>query len=116
MQGEIYFFIIFLATIIITRLFLYLRPIPAPTINGFRMHHYMYGLILIILSFFLSNATGYAIGLGLFIDQVPYLVTHSRTHGEKEFNKNTYWLKKHLIGLVLLIIVVFIFKRYILFF
>ena len=40
-------------------------------IAGFQLHHYMYGLVLIGLYFFISNPAILAIGLGLLIDEVP---------------------------------------------
>lgn len=99
MSEEIYFFIIFLATILITRLLLYFKPIPSPTVKGFRLHHYMYGLLLMIIGALLKSTTIYAVGLALFLDEFPYLIHESGTHGDKEFNKKTYWRKKILAGI-----------------
>jgi hypothetical protein len=74
MDKSLYFFLIFLATIIITRIFVYIKPIASPTINGLRLHHYMYGLILLVLSLFVKNILIYAIGLGLFLDELAYIL------------------------------------------
>ncbi len=45
MNPENVFFLVFLATVLVTRIYLYFWPIPSPTIRGFRLHHYMYGII-----------------------------------------------------------------------
>ena len=76
---NLYFFI-FASTILITRLFLYLKPISSPTLKGWRVHHYMYGLLLILISIGAKNKNIFAIGLGLFIDEVPYLILRGKTH------------------------------------
>ena len=108
MNPENYFFIIFLATIIVTRIFLYFKPTPAPTIKGFRIHHYMYGIILIVISILIKNLTIYSIGLGLFIDELTYLIIKGKNH------KDNY-SKKSLIGTCLFIILIFFLRSYILF-
>ena len=108
MESGLYFFIIFLVTILITRLFLYLKSIPAPTIKGFRVHHYLYGLVLIPIGALLGNVTIYAIGLGLFIDELGFLVIGGKTHKD-----NYSW--KSLSLLAIFIISVFILKKQFLF-
>lgn len=75
-----YFFIIFLLTIICVRLFLYFKPIPSPTIKNVRLHHYMYGLALIPIAWIFSSITLYAIGLGLFVDELSYILMRGKTH------------------------------------
>ena len=52
-QGD-YFFLVFLGTIAVTRLLL-LSKRSSPTIKGFRLRHYMYGLVLIVLAFIFDN-------------------------------------------------------------
>ncbi len=69
------FFLIFLITIIVTRLFLWLTPIKGPTINGFRIHHFLYGIILMTLYVLTENIILFAIGLGLFIDEAPLFLS-----------------------------------------
>jgi hypothetical protein len=100
-----HFFLIFLLTIVITRLVIFLRPIPSPTIKGFRLHHYMYGIVLILVSIFLSNIILYAIGWGLFIDELTYLIVGGRTH-EDNYSKTS------LLGTLFFIIVVFFLQNY----
>ena len=99
------FFLIFLATILITRVFVYLRPMPSPTIGNFRLHHYMYGIALIIIGLIISFMPAYAVGLGLFIDELTYLIIKGKTHEDN-------YSSKSLLGTLFFIIVIFIFRNY----
>ena len=99
------FFLIFLATIIITRIFVFLYPIPAPTISKFRIHHYMYGIVGIIVGLLTSSVFIYAIGLGLFIDELTYLLIGGKSHQDN-------YSKISLIGTFIFVILVFIFQDY----
>ncbi len=109
MNQTIYFIIIFISTILATRIFLYLKPTPSPTIKGFRLHHYMFGLILILVGMLLTNITIYAVGLGLFIDELPYILLKGKNH------KDNYSTKS-LLGVLILMIVVILLKDYLVFF
>ncbi len=104
-----YFFPIFLATIIITRVFIFVYPIPAPTFGKFRTHHYMYGLVCILVGLFFHSIMIYAIGLGLFVDELTYLLMRGKNH------KDNY-SKISLLGTLFFVIIVFIFEKYLLFF
>ncbi|OGN25406.1 MAG: hypothetical protein A2925_00015 [Candidatus Yanofskybacteria bacterium RIFCSPLOWO2_01_FULL_44_22] len=104
-----YFFLIFLATIIITRLFIFIYPISAPTFGKFRTHHYMYGLVGIFAGLSFHSIMIYAIGLGLFVDELTYLLIRGKNH------KDNY-SKISLLGTLFFAIIVFIFRKYFLFF
>ena len=106
MQPENFFFLIFLLTILITRVFLYFKPTPSPTIKGLRLHHYMFGLIILVFSLVMKNLILYSIGLGLFIDEFTFLLMRGKNH------KDNY-SKISLIGTAIFILIVFIFKKYI---
>lgn len=80
MKSENFVFSIFLYTIIAVRIFLYLKPLPSPTIKGFRFHHWMFGLFLIWISFLLKILILYAVGLGLFADELTYILIKGKTH------------------------------------
>lgn len=71
------------------------------------MHHYMYGIVLILIGFLTHSIIVYAIGLGLFIDELSYLIISGKTHEDN-------YSRKSLLGTVFLIILVFIFRNYIL--
>lgn len=98
------FFTIFLLTILTTRIFLFYRPTPAPTIGGFRTHHWMYGLVGIFLGIILNSVVIYAIGLGLFIDELTYLLIRGKTHKD---NYSAY----SIIGTMVFIILVFFLRN-----
>ena len=108
METELYFFTIFIITIIITRVFLYIKPMPAPAIKGFRMHHYMYGLFLVLIGILLGNVTIYGLGAGLFIDEFGYLLLNGKSH-EDNYSKFSFLL------LGLFIVLVYVFKKQFLF-
>jgi len=57
----------------------------------------MYGIALIIASLFFKNIWLYAIGCGLFVDEIPYLLLNGKTHADN-------YSKKSLALLVLLVI------------
>ena len=101
------FFLIFLATILITRIVVYLRPVPSPTIGNFRLHHYMYGIVLIVIGLIASFMPIYAVGFGLFIDELTYLIIGGKTHEDN-------YSKKSLVGTLFFIILAFFFRDYIL--
>lgn len=96
-------FLIFFVTILIVRIFVFLKPIPSPTIKGFRTHHYMYGIILILAGIIFNSMIVYAIGLGLFVDELTYILIGGKTH------KDNY-SKTSLFGTLLFTILVFIFR------
>ena len=74
------FFLILLATIIVTRITLFIKPVPSPTIRGFRTHHWMYGLGGVVIAFLTRSVVVYAIGMGLCIDELTYLLMAGETH------------------------------------
>lgn len=82
MADKNYFFTLFLLTIFIVRIFLFVLPTASPTLRGFRLHHYMYGLIMALVGALLESVTLYAIGTGLFIDELGYLLIGGKTHDD----------------------------------
>jgi hypothetical protein len=99
------FFIIFLFTILITRLFLFLKPVPALTVAGFRTHHWMYGVLGVFLGIIFRSLFLYSIGLGLFIDELTYILIGGKNH-------NDNYSKMSLFGTILFILIVFLLKEY----
>jgi hypothetical protein len=65
----------------------------------------MYGILLIIASLILKNVWVCAIGFGLFIDEVPYLLIKGKNHAD-----NYSW--KSLVLLVIFVVVVFFLKDF----
>ena len=108
MEVKLYFFIIFFITILVTRVFLYVHPTPSPTINGFRTHHYMYGLVLAPTGALLGSVTVFAVGVGLFVDELGYLLIGGKNHEEN-------YSKASLLLLTLFILLAYIFREQMLF-
>ena len=100
-----YFFSIFILTIIITRVVIFLYPIPSPTIKKCRIHHYMYGILGIIIGLLINSIVLYAIGLGLFVDELTFILKRGKTH------KDNY-SKISIIGTLMFIIIVFLLRSY----
>ena len=100
------FFLIFLGTIIVSRLVLLNRKIYSPTIFGVRLHHYMYGIILTMISFLISDIYLYAIGLGLFVDQLPLFFIWRKWEW-KDCYSIYYFVK-----LFICVLVIFLLKNY----
>lgn len=105
-------FAIFILTILITRIGLYVggRLVENPdemglSIKGLRLHHYMYGLVLAPVGLLLGNGPLFAIGLGLFVDEATYLLMGGSTHAD-----NYSWIS--LTGTFVLVIVVFLLRKY----
>ena len=108
---ENWFYIIFLITVLTTRAFLYAWPIAGPTAANFRVHHYMYGLVGITIGAVFQSAAVYAIGLGLFVDELAYLLIGGHSHednysaaslfGTLVFLAAVFVLRAHLLRLVM---------------
>ena len=110
MSTENYFFLIFLGTIAITRVFL-LTKTAGPTIKGFRVRHYMFGLVLTVLSFLIHNFTVYAIGLGLFVDEVPPILVKGPGHKSEYWNGcEDYYSPWCVAGVLIIIFLVYVFR------
>ena len=71
------------------------------------MHHYMYGIVGIIAGFLLHSVIIYAIGLGLFVDELTYLLIRGKDH------KDNY-SKVSLLGTAIFVLLVFLFQNYLL--
>lgn len=107
---ENYFFIVFLITIIVTRIFLYIKPMHGPTLRGIRIHHYMYGIILMLVSVAIKNVTLYAIGIGLLVDEFTFVFIVREKDNKASYSKTNY-SKTSLIGIVILILMVFLARK-----
>lgn len=99
------FFLIFLCTIFLTRLFLYVKPIQSPTWGGFRLHHYMYGMLAVIIGLWIHSLGLYAIGFGLFVYELTYPIIGGKTHADN-------YSIRSLLGTTGFILLTFIFREY----
>src|SRR3989344_5572568 len=79
-------FLIFVGTILVTRLWLFFYPISSPKISWLKLHHYIYGIVLGALALAFYSSTLFAVSLGLFIDELPLLVRYGNNFYWKEYN------------------------------
>jgi len=79
-QKHLYFTLILILTIIITRIITIYLIDPNIIIKGFELHHIHYGILLLLITFLfvkkqkILSLTLYAISLGLIIDEFEYFV------------------------------------------
>jgi hypothetical protein len=106
MQIDTEFSVAFLATIIVTRVALVIHPTSSPTISGFRLHHYMYGMVVAIVAVLAHNRILLAVGLGLFIDEVTFALIHGNSHKD-------YTSILSIVGTAILSLVTVLFSGYI---
>lgn len=112
MSNGDYFFLIFLGTIAVTRFFIFLTKMAGPTIKGFRVRHYMYGIILILVAFLMRNIAIYAIGLGWLVDELPPILVKGPGHKEEQWRGcEDYFSQWCVAGVLILIFLVFIFRN-----
>jgi hypothetical protein len=105
MNNSNAFFLIFFLTILLTRTFLFFKPIASPTIANFRLHHYMYGLLGILIGLYAKSIFIYAFGLGLFIDELTFLIIKGKNHTDN-------YSYKSILGTLFFIIIIFIFRDF----
>ncbi len=103
MSTSTLFFSIFFTTILVTRVGLLVRRTSSPTIRGFRLHHYMYGLCILPVGVLLHSVWTSAVGLGLFIDEATYLCIGGKSHED-----NYSWTS--LLGTAAFIVLTFVFR------
>ena len=104
MDSVAYFFLILIATLAITKVALLKKSFHSPTIFGVRLHHWIYGVALIIAGAIVHNITAYAIGWALFTDQLPLIVTN-KWRWEDSYSKKT------LLAIMGLVLLLFIFRK-----
>ncbi len=102
------FFLFTTISILLIRVWVYLFPKPSPTIKQFRTHHWMYGLLFTIILFCISNIYTnlylLSISVGLFLDEIGFILINGKTH------EDNYSPKSFLI-LLCFIIILFIFRE-----
>jgi hypothetical protein len=101
------FLVIFVITVLAFRICLYMKPLSAPTIAGFRTHHYMYGLIGIGVGLAARSLLVYAIGWAMFVDELTFVLIRGKNHADN------YSLRS-LAGTALLVIAVALSRRWLL--
>jgi len=62
----------------------------------------MYGIILIVLGILITNTVIYSIGLGLFIDELGYIIIGGKTHEDNYSSRSLLFLISFIILIYLL--------------
>ena len=101
------FFLVFVGTIVVTRLVLLPKRILYPRVFGHHIHHFIYGIFILIIGVLASNLFLYAVGFGLFVDELPLVFT-------QKWNWNGYNSALCPVGEVGIIILAFLLRNYIL--
>lgn len=101
------YFLCTIVTIFITRVWVYIFNRPSPTIKNFRTHHWMYGLlftvILICISKFYTNIYLLAISMGIFLDEIGFILIRGKNH-EDNYSPKSFMI------IIFFIILLFIFR------
>lgn len=102
------FFLFTFITILITRISVYIFNKPSPTIKNFRTHHWMYGLLFTILLFcissFYTNIYLLSISMGIFLDEIGFILTKGKTH-EDNYSPKSFMI------LLFFILLLFLYKE-----
>lgn len=102
------FFLVLFITILITRIWVYIFNRPSPTIKNFRTHHWMYGLlftiILICISKIYTNIYMLAVSMGIFLDEIGFIVIRGKNH-EDNYSPKSFMI------LMFFILLLFIFRE-----
>ncbi|MCH5166699.1 MAG: hypothetical protein J1F35_02285 [Erysipelotrichales bacterium] len=102
------FYLCTVITILLTRIWVYIFAKPSPTINGFRTHHWMYGLLFTIILFFISNFYTniylLAISIGIFLDEIGFILIRGKTH-EDNYSPKSFMM------LMFFVLILFVFRE-----
>lgn len=102
------FYLLTMITILLIRVGVYVFNKPSPTIKSFRTHHWMFGLfftiILLCISRLYTNIHLLAINLGIFLDEIGFIIIRGKNH------QDNYSPKSFMI-LLFFIIILFIFRE-----
>lgn len=102
------YFLLTFITILITRVVVYIFNKPSPTIKSFRTHHWMFGLfftiILFCISSFYTNTYLLSISMGIFLDEIGFIIIRGKTHEDN-------YSPKSFMTLIFFIILLFIFRE-----
>ena len=102
------FYLVTALTTWIVRVAVWLNPVASPTVNGFRFHHWMYGLagtlLCMLLAPFRKSIVALGVTIGVFIDESGYLAMGGKTH-EDNYSPASFIL------LMLFEVMLFLFRK-----
>lgn len=71
----------------------------------------MFGIVLLVSAFLIDNITMYAIALGLIVDEIPVILAKGPGHKDEYWRGCEYYHTRwSLAGVLILILLVFIFR------
>ena len=102
------YFFFTMATILLTRVWVYIFNKPSPTIKNFRTHHWMYGLLFTLLLFciasFYTNVYLLSISMGIFLDEIGFILIRGKNH-EDNYSPKSFMI------LLFFILLLFVFRE-----
>jgi len=109
LQKSTLFSILFISTILIIRLSVFLIPEVDVTFGGIVIHHFWVGVILLLSIFFIPENNSlriwaYAVGSGLFADQLVFMFLGAGNDPE-------YWSLPSVLGTVVLTALIFFIRK-----
>lgn len=110
MKKEDIFYFIFVLTILVIRLEVFLFPSNKIIVAGIRINHFWIGVILILFVLLLSKRYNglriaiFSIGLGLVADELIFMIFGNRTI-------NDYWSIYSISGLIMTMIIVLVSRK-----
>lgn len=109
LQKSTLFFILFIVTILITRLSVFLVPEVNITFVGIVIHHFWFGVVLLLCVLFIPEKHSariflYGVGSGFFVDQLVFILLGAGTDAE-------YWSLPSVMGTVVLAGMIFFIRR-----
>jgi len=107
MKKKNLFYLIFVLTIILVRLLVFLIPDVEITLGNFVVHHFWFGVLLLILGILVKRKIRFwfvAIGLGLALDQLVFILLGGGRDAQ-------YWAWPSVVSVVVLAIFVFALRK-----
>ncbi len=104
------FYLIFILTIILIRIWIFWFPLRKIIISGIRINHFWVGVILISFLFFISKSYHllkiviFSIGLGVITDELVFMIIGNRTI-------NDYWSIYSVFSVIIVMVLVFVFRK-----
>ncbi len=104
-----FFFILFISTILITRLSVFLVPEVNITFGEIVIHHFWFGAVLLLCALFIPEKYSariflYGVGSGLFVDQLVFILLGAG-------NDEEYWSLPSVLGAAVLIGMIFFIRK-----
>jgi|SRR3989344_309352 len=109
LQKSTLFFILFVSTILVTRLSIFLIPEVDVTVVGLVIHHFWFGAILLLCALFIPENHPlriffYGVGSGLFADQLVFMLLGAG-------NDREYWSLPSIFGAIVFTVVIFFIRK-----